>query len=48
MLLEKKKISEEVKSGSFYFVHSCFVKAKEQRDELGSSSNGKLNFGKKY
>ena len=48
MLLEKKKISEEVKDGSFYFIHSCFVKAKEQRDELGSSNNDKLNIYEKY
>lgn len=43
MLLEKK-IRDEVKKSSFYFVHSCFVKAKEECDELGSSINDKINF----
>ncbi len=42
--IDKKSIKKDLLNNAFYFIHSYFVKCRNQDIEVGISSNGKLNF----
>ena len=44
ILIREKSVENDLLNGTFYFVHSFFVKCKNKEIELGTSLNGKLNF----
>ena len=44
ILIQEKSIEKNLLNSAFYFVHSFFVNCKNKQIEVGTSSNGKLNF----
>ncbi len=44
ILIQKKSVKNDFLKSPFYFVHSFFVNCKDKLIEVGTSSNGKLNF----
>ena len=44
ILIQKKSEKNDLLNSPFYFVHSFFVNCKDKLIEVGTSSNGKLNF----
>ena len=44
ILIQEKSIEKDLLNSAFYFVHSFFVNCKDKVIEVGTSSNGKLNF----
>ena len=43
-LIKEKSVENDLSNSAFYFVHSYFVNCKNKNIEVGTSSNGKLNF----
>ena len=43
-LIKEKSVENDLLNSAFYFVHSYFVNCKNKDIEVGTSSNGKLNF----
>ena len=43
-LIKEKSVENDLSNSAFYFVHSYFVNCKNKDIEVGTSSNGKLNF----
>ena len=43
-LIKEKFVENDLLNSAFYFVHSYFVNCKNKDIEVGTSSNGKLNF----
>ncbi len=44
ILIQEESIEKDLLNSTFYFVHSFFVNCKDKLIEVGTSSNGKLNF----